>query len=201
MQPPGDDSKYESVEAVAHPPQLGGSVAEPAIVRRDQEMETAVRHFGNLGGAPRALVEFRSGGAAVDVFGWRSRHRSCGPSAQFPRSGIAKFVVNVLPRYQQNGRLPQIFACVFNRREKNQELSQWRKLLLLFMFLAWCPWPGWKYHYESSVYVQVGRCFLSLITIGHSRYCPTAQKRILAWRGRCDRGGVTEGSKYDLLRD
>src|SRR4051794_19939019 len=27
--------------------------------------------------------------------GWRSRHRSCGPSAQFPCSGIAKFAVNV----------------------------------------------------------------------------------------------------------
>lgn len=29
--------------------------------------------------------------------GWRSRHRSCGPSTQFPRSGIAKFAVNVCP--------------------------------------------------------------------------------------------------------
>ena len=53
MQPPGDDSKYEFVEAVAHPPQLGGSAAEPAIVRRDQEIGTAVGHVGNLDGAPR----------------------------------------------------------------------------------------------------------------------------------------------------
>jgi len=30
-------------------------------------VETAAGHVGNLGGAPRALVEFRSGGAAVDV--------------------------------------------------------------------------------------------------------------------------------------
>jgi len=29
-------------------------------------VETAAGHVGNLGGAPRALVEFRSGGAAVD---------------------------------------------------------------------------------------------------------------------------------------
>src|SRR6266478_6892319 len=41
--------------------------AGPALVRRDEEIETAAGHVGNLGGAPRALVEFRSGGAAVDV--------------------------------------------------------------------------------------------------------------------------------------
>src|ERR1700730_1821338 len=56
-----------AVEAVGHPPELGGSVAGPALVRRDEEIETAAGHVGNLGGAPRALVEFRSGGAAVDV--------------------------------------------------------------------------------------------------------------------------------------
>ena len=50
-----------------HPPELGGSVAGPALVRRGEEIETAAGHVGNLGGAPRALVEFRSGGAAVDV--------------------------------------------------------------------------------------------------------------------------------------
>jgi hypothetical protein len=55
------------VEAVAHPPELGGSVAGPALVRRDEEIETAASHVRNLGGAPRAIVEFRSGGAAVDV--------------------------------------------------------------------------------------------------------------------------------------
>src|SRR6267378_631606 len=43
--------------------------AGPARVRRDEEIETAAGYVGNLGGAPRALVEFRSGGAAVDVFG------------------------------------------------------------------------------------------------------------------------------------
>jgi hypothetical protein len=48
------------VEAVAHPPELGGSVAWSALVRRDEEIETAAGHVGNLGGAPR-------GGAAVDV--------------------------------------------------------------------------------------------------------------------------------------
>jgi hypothetical protein len=52
---------------VRHPPELGGSVAGPALVRRGEEIETAAGHVGNLGGAPRALVEFRSGGAAVDV--------------------------------------------------------------------------------------------------------------------------------------
>jgi hypothetical protein len=55
------------VEAVAHPPELGGSVAGPSLVRRDEEIETAAGHVGNLGRAPRAIVEFRSGGATVDV--------------------------------------------------------------------------------------------------------------------------------------
>jgi hypothetical protein len=41
--------------------------AGPALVRRGEEIETAAGHGGNLGGAPRALVEFQSGGAAVDV--------------------------------------------------------------------------------------------------------------------------------------
>jgi hypothetical protein len=52
---------------VRRPPELGGSVAGPALVRRGEEIETAAGHVGNLGGAPRALVEFRAGGAAVDV--------------------------------------------------------------------------------------------------------------------------------------
>jgi hypothetical protein len=52
---------------IRHPPRLGGSVAGPALVRRDEEIETAAGHVGNLGGAPRAIVEFRSGGAAIDV--------------------------------------------------------------------------------------------------------------------------------------
>jgi hypothetical protein len=55
------------VESVAHPPELGGGVAGPAFVGRDDEIDTAAGHIGNLGGAPRAVVEFRSGGAAVDV--------------------------------------------------------------------------------------------------------------------------------------
>jgi hypothetical protein len=47
--------------------EFGCSVAWPGCVRRDEEVETAAGHVGNLSGAPRALVEFRSGGAAVDV--------------------------------------------------------------------------------------------------------------------------------------
>ena len=46
----------------------GGSVAGPALVRHDEEIEIANSHVRNLGGAPRAIVEFRSGGSAVDVF-------------------------------------------------------------------------------------------------------------------------------------
>jgi hypothetical protein len=52
-----------------HPPELGSSVAGPAHVRRDEEIETAAGHIGDLGGAPRTIVEFRAGGAPVDVFG------------------------------------------------------------------------------------------------------------------------------------
>lgn len=55
------------MEAVAHPPELGGGVAGPAHVRRDKKIETAAGHVGNLGRTPHALVEFRSAGAAVDV--------------------------------------------------------------------------------------------------------------------------------------
>ena len=42
-------------------------LALPAHVRRDEEIEPAAGHVGNLSGTPRAIVEFRSGGAAVDV--------------------------------------------------------------------------------------------------------------------------------------
>src|SRR5450432_2456258 len=84
-----------AVEAVAHPPQLGGSVAGPALVRRDQEVETAAGHVGNLGGAPRAFVEFRSGGAAVDVFGLALAPSFLRAICSIPSFGIAKFAVNV----------------------------------------------------------------------------------------------------------
>jgi hypothetical protein len=45
-----------AVEAVAHPPELGGSVAWLALVRRDDEIEAAASHVRNLGGTPRALM-------------------------------------------------------------------------------------------------------------------------------------------------
>src|ERR1700760_2687123 len=48
------------VEAGVHPQQLGGGGAGPARVRRDEEIETAAGHVGDLGGTPRAVVEFRS---------------------------------------------------------------------------------------------------------------------------------------------
>jgi hypothetical protein len=92
------------VEPVAHPPELGGGVAGPVIVRRD-EIETAAGHIGNLGGTPRAIVESRSGSAAVgvgsDLVGVGARHRSCGPSAQFPRWNSEIRRERLSPRYQQ----------------------------------------------------------------------------------------------------
>jgi hypothetical protein len=44
---------------------------------------------------------------------------SCGPSAPFPRSGIAKFAAARLAwryqqKYQQSGRPQWAFACIFN---------------------------------------------------------------------------------------
>jgi len=54
-------------EGGGHPPELGGSVAGLALVRRDEEIETAAGHVGNLGRTSRAIVESRSGSAAVDV--------------------------------------------------------------------------------------------------------------------------------------
>ena len=43
----------------------------------------------------RLLASHHRSSGSRRVRGWRSRHRSCGPSAQFPCSGIAKFAVNV----------------------------------------------------------------------------------------------------------
>src|SRR5436309_14986282 len=74
--------------------------AGPALVRRGEEIETAAGHVGNLGGAPRALVEFRSGGAAVDVgpdlLGVGARAIVlAGHLLKFPSFGIARVAVNV----------------------------------------------------------------------------------------------------------
>jgi hypothetical protein len=87
------------VEAVGHPPKLGGRATWSALVRRDEEIETAAGHIRNLGGLHAPLSNFgraaRQSTSALIYLDWRSRHRSCGPSAQFPRSGIAKFAVNI----------------------------------------------------------------------------------------------------------
>jgi len=99
-----------AVEAVAHPPELGGCVAGPALVRREEEIETAAGHVGNLGGAPRTLVEFRSGAAAVDVFGLAvapSFLRAICSIPQFCNSEIRHECLfsRYQQKYQQNGRL------------------------------------------------------------------------------------------------
>lgn len=121
-------------ECGIRPPQLGGSAAGSAIVRRDQEIETAVGHVANLGGAPRALVEFRSEGAAVDVFGL-----AIAPSFSLAICSILSFGNREIRRqrlppryqqkYQQNDRLlralPRTFTNVFKYAAqillKNQE--------------------------------------------------------------------------------
>jgi hypothetical protein len=45
-----------AVEAVAYPSEFGGRVAGPVLVGRDEEIESATGHVGNLGGTPRAIV-------------------------------------------------------------------------------------------------------------------------------------------------
>jgi hypothetical protein len=153
-----DYNKFALWQAVTEcgirPPRPGGRAAGSAIVRRDQEIETAVGHVGNLGEAPRALVEFRSDGAAVDVFGL-----AIAPSFLLAISSIPSFGNREIRRqrlspryqqkYQQNDRLQRVlprtftnvFKCAARTLLKNQESNQGCKLLLLLMFYTWCPWP------------------------------------------------------------
>ena len=102
------------MEAVGHPPKLGGRATWSALVRRDEEIETAAGHIRNLGGAPRAVVEFRSGGATVDVgpdlLGLAlapSLLRSICSIPSFGNSEIRRehLVPRYQQKYQQNGRL------------------------------------------------------------------------------------------------
>jgi hypothetical protein len=56
---------------------------------------------------------------AVNVLRLALAPSSCGPSAPFPRSGIAKFAAARLAwryqqKYQQSGRPQWAFACIFN---------------------------------------------------------------------------------------
>ena len=146
--------------SVAHPPKLGGSVAWLALVRRDEEIETAAGHVGNLGGAPRALVEFRSGGAAVDVgsdlleVGARvivlAGHLLKFPSIRNSESRRERLFSRYQQKYQQIGRLG-------SDENKRAEHRCSRKGLFFKGFRAlggrlrtlwneleqpsWCTWP------------------------------------------------------------
>lgn len=85
-----------------------------------------------------------TGSLAVDS-GWRSRPRSCGRSAQFPRSEYRNSPRTFGLQCQQSGRLQWAFACIFKRVAtivpRNPESNQRPNLLLLCMFFTWCPWP------------------------------------------------------------
>jgi hypothetical protein len=128
------------VEAVAHPPELGGGVAGPPHIGRDEEIETAAGDVGNFGEAPRALVEFRSGGAAVDLF-----RLALAPSFLRAICSIPLFGNSEIRRERllhdtnkntnkTNGcsevhrLLPLTFRCLFNAlrqfSQKNQESNQ-----------------------------------------------------------------------------
>ncbi len=88
-----------AVEAVAHPPELGGSVAGPALGRRDEEIETAAGHVGNLGGAPRAIVEFgraaRQSTSVLICLGLAHAPSFLRAICSIPSFGTAKVAVNV----------------------------------------------------------------------------------------------------------
>ena len=101
--------------------------AGPALVRRGEEIETAAGHVGNLGGTPRALVEFRSGGAAVDVgpdqLGVAARAIVLAGQLLNSPFGIAKFAVNVSSS-DTNKNANKLDGCVellrvFSTRREN----------------------------------------------------------------------------------
>jgi hypothetical protein len=110
------------------------SIFRAALVRRDEEIETAASHVRNLGGAPRAIVEFRSGGAAVDVFELALAPSFLRAICSIRSFGIAKFSVNVCsPDINKNANKtdgcseytgPLMFCCrerlrVFSIRREN----------------------------------------------------------------------------------
>src|SRR5262249_7257832 len=79
--------------------------------------------------------------------GWRSRHRSCGPSAQFPRSeyrnsrGTFGFPIPTkMPTKRTAGVNFYLWLqCIARIFLRNPESNQYFKLLLLFWFFPWCP--------------------------------------------------------------
>lgn len=110
-------------------------VAEREPVRRKTRMQDL---------QPRSGSYPITGSLAVDS-GWRSRPRSCGRSAQFPRSEYRNSPRTFGLQYQQSGRLQWAFACIFKRVAtivpRNPKSNQRPNLLLLCMFFPWCPWP------------------------------------------------------------
>jgi hypothetical protein len=98
------------------------SVAWPALVRRDEEIETAA----GLSEAPRALVEFRSGAAAVGVFGLAHAPSFLRVICSIPSFGISeirreRLLHRYQQKYQQNGRLGSLrreLLRVFSMRAK-----------------------------------------------------------------------------------
>jgi hypothetical protein len=99
---------------------LEAALPRAALVRRDEEIETFAGHVGNLGGAPRALVEFRSGGAAVNVgpdqLGVAARAIVlAGGIWSIPSFGITKVAVNVCsPDTNKNTNKPDGCSELFS---------------------------------------------------------------------------------------
>jgi len=96
-----------AMEAVAHPPELGGSVAGPALVRRDEEIETVTSEI--LAGLHAPLSNFgraaRQSTSVLICLGLAHTPSFLRATCSIPSFGIAKFAVNVcspIPtRYQQ----------------------------------------------------------------------------------------------------
>jgi hypothetical protein len=158
-------------------------------------MKTAAGHVGNLRGPPRAIVEFRSGGAAVDV----------GPDLLGVGARaivLAGHLLNSLVRNSEIGR-ERLFSRYQHDTNKNTNKSDgWdrtrtngdehryaRKSLFFKGFRAlrgrlrtlwnglkqpsWCPWPESNQHsLRNSI---LSRARLPVPPQGHSR--PRGRKK------------------------
>jgi hypothetical protein len=119
--------------------------------RRDRDRRRSCRKSWR--GSTR-LVEFRSGGAAVDV----------GPDQLGVAARAIVFAGHLLNSFVRNsesrrerlfsrdtnknankpdgcGEFLRVFSTRHENFSENMESNQPSKLLLLFMFSVWCPWP------------------------------------------------------------
>jgi len=149
---------------VRHPPELGGSVAGPALVRRGEEIETAAGHVGILAELHAPSLNFgraarQSTSVLISLPHAPSFLRAI---CSIPLFGIAKVAANVLSSRDTNknankpkgcGEVLRVFSTRHENFPENRESNQYTKLLLLFVFSVWCPWPILD-HYHNHLKVK-----------------------------------------------